>query len=362
MNPRERFQAIMRYQDVDRLPFWDLEGITEQAIRQWCIEGMPIGVDVNEYVGYDSKTEVPLATTPIPSFVSRTVASDDEWVTYIDPYGFTVKRSRQQAVPPTVYYYIGGSMDTMADWPSVRARYDPTDPKRFPDSWSKELLEHYRTSSGPVGLRLHWGPGRGIKNGYMFGLEKFLIMMAEEPDALQPIFEFSAHFMIELARPLMEQVPVDYLILMEDGMAYKNSSLISPALFRRLWQPHMRKVTDFFRSNGVDFICYYTSGDLEPLIPVLLETGFNLFAPLEVAADMNAIDLRAKYGRDALLMGNIGRQALMDGPQAIDEAFEGLLSLIESGGFIPVVDDMILPDISFANFMHYAGWIKGFRF
>ena len=63
MNARERFLALMRYDDVDRLPFWDLEGITEQAVRQWCLEGMPIGVNVDEHVGYDSRIQIPLVPT-----------------------------------------------------------------------------------------------------------------------------------------------------------------------------------------------------------------------------------------------------------------------------------------------------------
>jgi uroporphyrinogen decarboxylase len=97
-------------------------------------------------------------------------------------------------------------------------------------------------------------------------------------------------------------------------------------------------------------------------MPTLLDTGFNVFAPLEVAADMDARHLRRRFGREALLWGNIGRQALMDGPQAIDEAIAALEPLIAEGGFLPVVDDMILPDISYASFMHYAERIKGYRF
>ncbi|MBM3187195.1 MAG: hypothetical protein FJZ90_00545 [Chloroflexi bacterium] len=362
MNPRERFQAIMHFQGVDRLPFWDLEGITEQAVRQWCIQGMPIGVDVSEYVGFDPKLEVPLATTPIPSFVSRTLSLDGDWRTYIDAYGFTVRRSKCHAVPPMVYYYVGGSMETMGEWEAMKRRYDPTDVRRYPDNWGEELFEHYRNLPCPLGLRLHWGPGRGIKNGYMLGLERFLMMLAEEPQALEPMFDHSAYFMIELSRELLEKVQVDYLIFMDDGMAYKHSSLVSPQLYTRLWRPYVRRVTEFFRAHGVDLLVYYTSGNIEPLIPVLLETGFNVFAPLERAAGMDAIKLRQRYGREVLLMGNIARQALMDGPQAVEQEFRAARPAIEAGGYIPVVDDMILPDISFQSYMHYAELVKGFTF
>jgi uroporphyrinogen decarboxylase len=362
LNAKERFQAIMHYQPTDRLPLWDLEGVTEQAVRRWCLQGMPIGVDVREYIGFDPNVLVPLATTPIPPFIGRALQSDAEWVTYVDEYGFTVRRSRSQAVPPTVYFYLSGSMRSLSEWEGMKQRYNPHDIRRYPNAWGPELFQHYRDLDCPVGIWVYWGPGRGSKNGYMLGFEPFLYMLADNPDALQPVFEFSANFLIELCRELLENVPLDYAILMEDGMAYKNSTLVSPDMYRRLWMPHQRRVTDFWRSKGIDVIGYYTSGNLEPLIPVLMETGFNMFAPLERAADMDAVQLRGKYGRDALFMGNIGRQALQDGPEAIDAEFRALRPAIESGGFIPVVDDMILPDISFQSYMHYVQAIRSYRF
>ncbi|MGQ9555452.1 MAG: hypothetical protein ACUVWR_15225, partial [Anaerolineae bacterium] len=50
MNSRQRFQAIMHFQSPDRVPLWDLEGFTEEAIRRWCCQGFPPGRDLYEYV------------------------------------------------------------------------------------------------------------------------------------------------------------------------------------------------------------------------------------------------------------------------------------------------------------------------
>lgn len=362
MNAKERFQAVMHFEDVDRIPLWIVEGITEQAIRKWSMQGLPVGVNVEEYFGFDPRVEVPLKTTPIPSFIPRTVEADDEWTTFIDVHGFTVRQSRDQAVTPRVYYYVAGSMETPDDWVEMSKRYDPHDIRRYPDYWGDELLAHYQSLQCPIGLSLHWGPGRGIKNGYMFGLDRFLDLIAERPDALQPIFEYWAEFLIELVRPLVERVKLDYVMLTEDGMAYKTSTLVSPDTYRRVWFPHVRKVVDFLRSNRIDIIGYATSGNVETLIPVLLETGINLFQPLECAAGMDVRQLRSKYGKRVLLMGNISRQALMDGVQAVEEEFHAKLPVIDSGGYIPTVDDMILPDISFESYSHCIQLIKGHAF
>jgi len=272
------------------------------------------------------------------------------------------RRLKAHAVSPVVYVYEKGSVNSREDWQEMKKRYDPTDIRRFPTSWGPELLEHYRTTGSVVGLSMMWGPGRGPKNGYMLGLEKFLQVLYDEPAFVHDIFDFWAEFAIELWRPVVENTEVDYAVFNEDGLAYKTSTIVGPETYRTFWQPYVRRVIDFLRGRGVEIISFYTSGNIEPLIPVLLETGFNLFGPLEVAAGMDAIKLRREYGRDVLLYGNIGRQALMEGPEAVErEVYSKVPWLMEQGGYIPAIDDMLLPDISFRSFMRYVELIRDMR-
>jgi len=35
--------------------------------------------------------------------------------------------------------------------------------------------------------------------------------------------------------------------------------------------------------------------------------------------------------------------------------------LVEQGGYIPAVDDMIMPDISFESYRHYIALVRDFR-
>lgn len=362
MTSRDRFRAIMSFEEPDRVPLWDLEGICEETIRRWCSQGFPPGRNVQEFMGFDGNIFVPLSLGPVPSFVGRTLSSDSEWTTYTDEYGFTVRRLKAQAISPTIYYYIGAAVHNREDWRRIAKRYDPADIRRLPLSWSEELVEHYRTAGSPIGLSLQWGPGRGPKNGYMLGLDPFLEALYDDPGLVEEMFEFWADFLVELCRPVAESVNIDYVVMVEDGLAYKNSTLVGPDIYRRFWAPHVRKVIEFFRGHGVPVFSFYTSGNIDPLMPVLLDTGFNLFGPLEVAAGMDARRLRRQYGRDVLLYGNIGRQALMDGPDAVrEEVLEKVPALVESGGYIPAVDDMILPDISFESYMTYVETIRALQ-
>ena len=362
MTGRERYQKIMAFETPDRVPLWDLEGITEGAVRQWCIDGFPPGRDVREFIRFDPYEKLPLGTGPIPSFVTRVVEEDEETITTIDPFGFTVRTAKAHAVAPIIYHYVKGSVETFEDWQEMKKRYDPNDIRRLPTSWGEELLEHYRNLDHPLSLNLVWGPGRGPKNGYMLGQDEFLHALHDHPKLVHDIFDFWADFLIELAGKLVETVPVDFVWLSEDGMAYKNSTMVGPEMFREFWHPYMKRVTDFLRGHGVQAIGHYTSGNITPLIPSFLDAGINLLGPLEVAADMDAVALRKEYGRDLLLMGNIGRAALMSGPDAVEEEFNAKVPwLMEQGGYIPAIDDMILPDISFESMMKYVELVREFE-
>ena len=362
MNARERFHAMMQFGQTDRLPFWLLESITEQAVRSWCGQGMPQGVEITEYIGVDPLLQVHLSADPIPNFVAHTIDADERFVTAIDRYGFTVKTLKQERISPTCYYYIKGSVENRSDWEAMKKRYDPSDIRRFGPEWSPELLDYYRNASCPVTLVLPWGPGRGIKNGYMLGLEGFLDKVMNEPVLLEDMFEFWADFLIRLTTPLLEQVPIDLLFIDEDGIAFRNGPIVSPEIYRKIWIPPMRRFVEHAYAHGVRFVGQYTAGHVAPLIPALMSIGVNLFAPLEVAADMDARTLRKEYGRDLLLMGNIGRGALMGGIDAIDRELDAKTTwLVEQRGFIPAVDDQILPDITFDSYMHYVNRIKSWK-
>ena len=362
LTPRERFNRIMHYEPVDRLPVWGVEEVTEGAIRQWICDGVfPIGSTVNDIFPLDPVNLITLDTNPLPSFIQRGLATDDRWRTYIDQYGFTVKVLKEQSVSPRIYYYLDGVVHNRQEWNALTKRYNPHDPRRQSRAWGEELINHYNTTSNPVGLRIDWGPGRGAKNGYTMGMELFLETLITDPGLVADMFDFWADFVIEASRDLVTQCKIDFVFFAEDGIGYKNSTLVSPKMYRELWLPSMRRVTDFLHSHGIDIIAHYSSGNQIPIIPVLLDIGVNLYFPLEVAAGMDAPTLRKRFGKNILLIGNIARQALMDGTEAVEREFYAKVPpMMASGGYIPAVDDAIMPDISYESYLRYYELIRGY--
>jgi uroporphyrinogen-III decarboxylase len=76
---------------------------------------------------------------------------------------------------------------------------------------------------------------------------------------------------------------------------------------------------------------------------------------------VDAVSLSKEYGRSLRLVGNIDKRALAKGKAEIRKEVESKLPYLrDAGGFIPMVDHVIPPDISLENFRYYSEYIKKF--
>ena len=118
-------------------------------------------------------------------------------------------------------------------------------------------------------------------------------------------------------------------------------------------------MSELLKAHGVEIFMVDSDGDMELLIPPLLEGGVNCIYPLEVQAGMNAVDIRRKYGKRLAIIGNIDKKALMAGPEAIErEVRSKVPALIREGGYIPGVDHEVPKDVSFKNYVYYIELLK----
>ena len=77
------------------------------------------------------------------------------------------------------------------------------------------------------------------------------------------------------------------------------------------------------------------------------------FTPLEVAAGMDPVYLRKKYGRSFCMIGGVDKRELAKDRISIENELKKLSPIVQDGGFIPHVDHRIPPDVSFENFKYY---------
>jgi uroporphyrinogen decarboxylase len=351
LDARTRFNRFMRYRDVDRPPFYEWLGYWRQTVDRWYGEGLPPGVNVEDFFGFDRREGVPVDYDPIPSFIPKLIEEDDRYIVWQNTFGIVCRDLKVSTSMPN---FIEFPVKKPSDWDVLKPRFNPHDPRRLPKYWGEELFEYYRSLTHPLAMGFigFFGFARNL-----MGLQRLLIAFYRDPELVRDIMDHWAWFCVEMAKTVLGKVKVDYATIWED-MSYNRGPHISPRLFEEFMLPCYRRLTSTLRSLGVDLIMVDTDGNFEALIPLFIEGGVNCFYPLEAAAYMDAVKLRKEYGRDLRLIGNVDKRALAAGFKTIDREIERVKPLIEEGGYIVSVDHCVSADIPFKHYAYYIDKIK----
>ncbi len=380
MNSRERFLATMTFEKPDRAPLWEF-GYWGGTIERWYGEGLPKRRGLNPAIGYglpayaeggswdeierprefdvhdaldldEGLRRISMNNFICPRFEPKILEDHGEWVLKSDEWGI-IKRDRKDG--GTLPHFLRGPVQNREDWERLKAeRLQPSLTGRLPQSWPR-LLEEYRARDYPLSI--------GTRHGFfgtprwLMGVEQLLVAYYDDPDLIRDMNAYLTDFWIAIYDQIIAQVKPDAAVLWED-MCYKTGPLISPALCREYMVPHYKKLTGFFRDHGIKIILLDTDGNLTELIPLFIEGGITALYPFEVAAGMDVVEVRKAYPRLAIL-GGLDKRKLAESKAAIDEELEARLPfMLQFPGYIPYVDHLVPPDISWQNFTYYRQRLK----
>ncbi|MBD3180936.1 hypothetical protein GF312_01520 [Candidatus Poribacteria bacterium] len=354
MTKRERFWRTMRFQEVDRLPFWaDWIG----PFDRWHEEGMPKDVDPFEFFGFEGvisafwgNPRVPVNLGICPGFEVITLEETEEYRIYRAGDGVITKARKGVTGYPT-YQWLEYPIKNRDDWEKFKEeQLNPDDPRRYPQEaeWQR-LKAEWKDRDYPISI--DGGSIYGFPRNWI-GVSNISVMFYDDPDLIHDMMDYLADFFIQVLDKAVKEVDVDFALFWED-MCYKSGPLISPDMFRDYMVHNYRKVTSFLEDNGVELSWVDCDGNIEQLVPLWIEGGVTGFYPLEVASDMDAGKLRDQYGQKIVMWGNVDKRALVKGKNAIDAEIERLKPVVDKGGFIPLVDHGVPEDISYENYLYY---------
>jgi uroporphyrinogen decarboxylase len=382
ITPRERFKAVMNFEKTDRLPWFEWP-YTEVIIR-WIEEGLPIReilkqeevlegdgscpystarlvFDVSTYFGfenfYQEEYNVIIDQGPLPRFPCKTLKDTEEHKIIRSVDGTTKEVLKENSFYMPMW--LDWPVKNEDDWEKFKVRFDPNDPRRYPKDWGDELIDHFKNAQFPVVM---WLNGFFMKGRECMGTIPFVTSFYKNPKIVKDIMDFHRWFTVECIKEAVEILKsnIDIIIIGED-IAYKHGPHISPNLFREFILPNYKELIDFLRRNGIKNIFVDSDGNIIPLIPLFIEAGVNGFLPLEVASGVDAVALRKEYGKSILLIGNIDKRAIIRGEDAIErEVSSKLPYLKKEGGYIPMIDHVLSPDIPLKNFKDYTNCMLNF--
>jgi uroporphyrinogen decarboxylase len=184
------------------------------------------------------------------------------------------------------------------------------------------------------------------------GTENLSYAWYDYPEMMHEMMEFYADLIIEVSKPVLEQVDVEYFTLNED-LSMKNGPLLSPDTFREFIFPHLKRLVEFMKSHGVRYFALDTDGNPTVLVPLFMDAGVDVLWPLERASDVHPVDIRKQFGPSLRMWGGVDKRVLPLGKAAINAHLRELIPLIEEGGYIPTIDHTVPPDVSWDNFRYY---------
>jgi len=296
LTSRERVQRMFERREQDRVPRHDT--YWRETIERWQREGLEgDAYAALEELGTDFCGLGGSWPAPFPG-QNQTLAEDELTKTYVDTWGATVRYWKNRSGTPE---HIAFGCDCREAWEKT---YKPAYQKLRLNVDSQLLLERYRDGRA----KDRWCFLTGLESieatRRLLGDEITLIAMAEDPDW---IMEVSRDYTDAVIRGLDDHMATgiesDGLWIYGD-MAFNHSTMCSPAMYREIIWPDHKRLADWAHAHGMKFI-YHTDGNVNGVLDLYLEAGFDCLQPLEAKAGMDVRKLAPNLGDRMALFGNI---------------------------------------------------------
>ncbi len=364
MNNRDRVNAILHYQSVDRIPVVAF-GYWQETLQKWANEGHITQAQCDGYydnseadkeimakLGFDFNWNSCLESSMglMPGFEPTvlSVEADGSRITR-DENGLIVR------VKPGVVSIPSEIGTTLTGREAWEEHYLPKlQYSEMRINWQRVEAELRNGAARDIPLGLHCGSLYGhVRN--LLGVEELAYLQVDDEELYAEVIDTCAEICYRVTgRILQTGVQFDYAHFWED-ICFKNGPLVNPGVFAECVGPHYKRITDLLAGYGIDIVSLDCDGWIDKLIPVWIENGVNTMFPIEVGTwNANIAPWRAKYGKQLRGVGGMDKRVFAQDRAAVDREIERLKPLIELGGYIPCLDHRIAPDAKFENVAYYC--------
>ncbi|MCH1980910.1 methyltransferase [Lawsonibacter sp. OA9] len=354
MTHRERVQTTLNHRQPDKVAV-DFGGINDSTMHVSCIEGLreyyglekrPVTVvdvyimagmieeDLADVMGVDTASAFPKGT--MFGFPRDKVK---EWInpdgqTILVPEGFNPQPDGKGG------YYIhpqgdlsipaSGHMPAKSVYFDAIIRQEPfddddLDPQDNLEEWT--LLDddnlQYIKEQAEAGCRQNRSvilaapgmglgdaadiPGVGLKHpkGIRNYTDWYMSPLLRE-DFVKELFDRQMDIAIENLRRVNEVCGdmIDVAFTCAADLSHQHSLFVSPDVFREVYMPYYKKANNWIHENTNWKILKHNCGAVRPLIPLLIEAGFDALNPVQTSADgMDPQELKNEFGKDITFWG-----------------------------------------------------------
>ena len=350
MSDRERFNAQMHYQPIDRC--FNMEfGYWDENFSQWPVfyeNGITNNFEADIFFNFDRQYTIGGNIWLSPSFAEEVVEVRENTKVIINEDGLLAE------VPldghDTIPHFIKSSIETPDDWAKVKA-------ERFRLDDSDRILDG-------ATMKSHWDPPDrdyplGIWVGSMIGkirdlltFEGLAYAIYDYPKMVEDMVETACVMVEHSLDQILPHIAFDFAAGWED-ICYKAGPIVSPRWFKRVITPRYKRIHEKLKAHGIDIWWVDCDGDVRPILDAMMEGGINCLFPYEVNSCEHPALLLDRYGKDLRIMGGFDKIEMGKGRDAIKAYMESLGPLVERGGYIPFCDHRCPPNVDPDDYLYY---------
>ncbi len=347
MTTRDRFARMFDHREADRVPI--LASPWATTLERWQSEGMPSGVVFEDY--FDIDHAVSIAGDISPRYPVSVVEETEEYITRFDAWGTTSMNWKHASSTP---HWIDRTIVDRATWEAAKARMVMS-PERV--NWDR-LREHY-PEWRRKGYWIQGAPwfGFDVTHSKIIGTETFLLWMADDPELVIDLFETELTCSLQLLDMIWERGYTFDAIRWPDDMGYRNGPFFSVDMYRELLKPVQKRAIEWAHAKGIK-AHLHSCGNINPLLPELLDIGLDALNPLEVKAGMDPLHLKKTIGDHLVLHGGLNAMLWDDIDRTEAEIRRLLPVLMENGGYIFQEDHSIPDSVSLADYRRMVDLAK----
>jgi uroporphyrinogen decarboxylase len=350
LNSKERIERILNLEPVDRVGVF--ENFWPETVNAWKQQGH---LDEDEspwdHFGYDISLFYPFNTFSNIDAAEEILEENDQSVLVRTVDLSVIRRWKDLSGTPE---HVDFAIKSRKDW--------------------DEFIRPYLVDEGLLGRRIDFEGYRKEREKCnqqqlffcssgvnvfecihpVAGHMNILMSMALDPDWIKDMCDVYSNLIVKMQSMLFEREGAPDGIWFYEDMGFKGKPFMSPKMYRDIVWPAHKKTVDFAHSLGCKVIVH-SCGYVEPLMPDMIDAGFDCLQALEVKAGMDLINIKKQFGDKIALCGGMDIRCLeTNDNKVVDELLRAnLADAKHASGYILHSDHSISKVVNYETYKHF---------
>src|ERR1035437_9746060 len=172
--------------------------------------------------------------------------------------------------------------------------------------------------------------GMGFHGTYgTMGLQLFATALYDAHDDIMRIINRMNEGFVMRSRAYAEANVCPFAFIGDD-IAYKDRTMVSPAMMDELFFPQLARVCEPLNEAGIKVI-YHTDGYVMTIMDKLIEAGIAGINPIEPLAGNDIAEMKRRWGARCIMVGGMDCSQLLP-LGSVTDVREGTKAVIEAAG------------------------------